>query len=169
MVNNKIKNVVLIYLLCQSAVYAEVVIPDVIKVPSGNTELLTLHATGEQIYQCVLKDNDYKWIVYPDAVLTDDQGQPVGAHSKGPSWQYKDGSRVTGRISQKTNEARNKAMPWLLVEAIDHKGTGLLSTVSYINRVNTQGGLEPILPCNGNHLGSEKRVAYTADYIFYAK
>ncbi|SJM91816.1 conserved hypothetical protein [Crenothrix polyspora] len=169
MVNNRLQCVLLMAVFSPLVIGAELVIPGVIQVPSGNTPLFTLHATGEQIYQCALKDKAYKWIVYPNALLMDEQGQKVGTHSKGPAWQYKDGSRVTGKISQKTDEPRDKAMPWLLIEAVDHKGSGLLSTVSYINRVNTQGGLEPMLPCDGNHLGSEKPVAYTADYIFYAR
>ncbi|WP_394754309.1 DUF3455 domain-containing protein [Crenothrix sp.] len=169
MVNNKIKCIVLIGLVCQRVIGAELVIPDVIKVPSGNTQLFTLHATGEQIYQCALKDDSYKWIVYPNAILLDEQGKQVGKHTKGPAWQYKDGSRVIGKISQKTDEARNKAMPWLLIEVVDHQGNGLLSTVSFINRVNTQGGLEPTQQCDANHLGTEKPASYTADYIFYAR
>ena len=41
--------------------------------------------------------------------------------------------------------------------------------VGFINRINTHGGLPPSSGCDANHLGTEKRVAYTADYIFYAK
>jgi hypothetical protein len=167
------KCVLLMGLVCQGAVAAGLVIPDVIpdviQVPTGNTPLFTLHATGEQIYQCALKEKAYKWIVYPNAVLMDEQGQKVATHSKGPAWQYKDGSRVTGKISQKTDGPRHKAMPWLLIAAVEHEGEGVLSKVSYINRVNTQGGVEPALPCDNNHLGTEKAVAYTADYIFYTR
>lgn len=156
-------------LFSQAAFAGQVVITDIIKVPAGNTELFTLHAKGEQIYQCVWKENSYQWIVSPDAALTDAKGETVGKHSKGPAWKYKDGSQVIGKITQKTEGARSQIMPWLLIEAVAYKGAGLLSTVSYINRVNTQGGLEPVLPCNNNHLGNEKPVAYTADYIFYGK
>lgn len=169
MVNNSIAYILLMGFACQNVIAAERVIPDVIKAPAGYTELFMLHATGEQIYQCVLKDNAYKWIVYPNAVLMDEQGQKVGKHSKGPTWQYQDGSQIIGKITQKTDEARNKAMPWLLIEVVDHKGAGLLSTVSYVNRVNSQGGLEPTMSCDNNHLGGEKPTAYTADYIFYGK
>jgi len=164
-----IKKVLVLGMLCQGFALAETTVPEVIKVPEGNTVLLTLQAKGEQIYQCALKENTYKWIVYPNALLIDAQGQAVGKHFKGPSWQYNDGSLVVGKISQKTDEPRHKAMPWLLIEAVDHKGAGLLSNVSYINRVNTQGGLEPTLACDSNHLGSEKPVPYTADYIFYVR
>lgn len=169
MVNNKLYCVLLMELVCHGAMAVETTIPSIIQVPAGNVKLVTLHATGEQIYQCVLKETAYKWIVSPKAVLMDEQGQHVGTHSKGPVWQHKDGSRVTGKISQKTDEPRHKAMPWLLIEVVDHKGEGVFSAVSYINRINTQGGLEPTSSCDNNHLGSEKAAAYTADYIFYAK
>jgi hypothetical protein len=45
----------------------------------------------------------------------------------------------------------------------------LFSGVSFINRVNTHGGLVPVSGCDSNHLGTEKRVAYSANYIFYTK
>jgi Protein of unknown function (DUF3455) len=167
MVKQAIKFAWGLFFLAQTTIAAELMLPTTIKVPQGNTELLVLHAKGEQIYQCALKEQAYKWIVYPNAILLDAKGNRVGTHNKGPSWHYKDGSTVIGKIIQKTDEPREKAMPWLLIEATSHKGEGLLSTVSYINRVNTQGGLQPIKPCDSNHLGSEKAVQYEADYIFY--
>jgi hypothetical protein len=39
--------------------------------------------------------------------------------------------------------------------------------VSYIQRVNTTGGLAPVEP--GEEPGEEARVPYTADYYFYRK
>jgi hypothetical protein len=50
-----------------------------------------------------------------------------------------------------------------------HKGQGLLSNVDFINRIDTHGGLAPESGCDANHPGAEKRVPYSADYVFYAK
>ena len=105
----------------------------------------------------------------PDAKLFDEEGKLVGNHSAGPLWEYKEGSRVVGRVVNKIDRAPGKAISWLLVEVVSHQGDGLFSSVSFINRVNTHGGLPPSSGCNANHSGSEKRVAYTADYIFYGK
>ncbi len=150
--------------------YAEYSIPDAIRVPAGNNAILTVHAKGDQIYQCVLNKDEYSWqLQAPDAKLFDEQGHVVGNHYSGPIWEYKEGSRVVGKVVKKIDKTPESAISWLLVEIIGHKGNGLFSNVSYINRINTHGGLPPLSGCDANHLGGEKRVAYTADYIFYAK
>ncbi len=111
----------------------------------------------------------YSWqLQAPDAKLFDAQGQIVGDHYVGPVWEYKEGSRVVGRELNKIDVAPDSSISWLLVEVVAHKGDGLFSDVRFINRINTHGGLSPVSGCDSNHLGTEKRVAYTADYIFYA-
>jgi len=72
-------------------------------------------------------------------------------------------------VLNKIDIAPDSSISWLLVEVVTHKGNGLFSEVSFINRINTHGGLPPMSGCDSNHLGSEKRMAYTADYIFYTK
>ncbi|MDO9169923.1 MAG: DUF3455 domain-containing protein [Methylobacter sp.] len=165
-----IKKIVILSLMLQGAAYAETVIPEQIKVPQGYSPMLTVHAKGDQIYQCSLNQGEYAWtMLAPDAKLFDEEGKLVGNHSAGPLWEYKEGSRVVGRVVNKIDKAAGKAISWLLVEVVSHQGDGLFSDVSFINRVNTHGGLPPSSGCTANHLGSEKRVAYTADYIFYGK
>jgi hypothetical protein len=104
----------------------------------------------------------------PDALLYDDHYQVVGKHYSGPVWEYKEGSLVVGRVVKKIEVSPDTAISWLLVEVVSHKGNGFFSIVRYINRINTIGGLTPLSGCNSNHLGSEKRVPYTADYVFYS-
>lgn len=148
---------------------AEESIPDALKVPDGNKAVLTVHAKGDQVYQCIAKAEEYTWqLLKPDAELFDGQGQLLGYHSAGPAWQYKDGSRVVGKAVNKVERAPLASIPWLLIEAVEHEGQGEFGKVKYIQRINTQGGLPPLSVCNANHLGSEKRIAYTADYVFYA-
>ena len=170
MVNTMIKKIVILSVLLQGAVHAEAVIPKQIKVPEGYSPILTVHAQGAQIYQCALKQGEYTWeTLAPDAKLFDDEGKIVGNHTAGPVWEYKEGSRVVGRVVNKVDKAPDTAISWLLVEVVSHQGDGLFSGVDFINRINTHGGLPPTSGCNANHLGGEKRVAYTADYIFYAQ
>lgn len=170
MVNAMIKKIVMLSAMLQGAAYAEAVIPGQIKVPEGYSPVLTVHAKGDQIYQCTVNNGEYAWETQaPDAKLFDGQGHIVGNHTAGPLWEYKEGSRVVGRVVNKIDMTQGKAIAWLLVEVVSHKGDGLFSNVSYINRINTQGGLPPTSGCNANHLGGEKRVAYTADYVFYGK
>lgn len=148
---------------------AELSIPEQIQVPAGYSPIVTVHAKGDQIYQCTVNKSVYSWQTQaPDARLYDEQGQIVGNHTAGPIWEYKEGSRVQGRVVSKLDRAPEEAISWLLVEVVAHKGNGLFSNVSFINRINTHGGLPPLSGCDANHLGAEKRSGYTADYIFYA-
>ncbi|PPK71798.1 uncharacterized protein DUF3455 [Methylobacter tundripaludum] len=170
MVNVMIKKILILSVMLQGAVHAEVSTPEQIKAPAGYSPVLTAHAKGDQIYQCALNKGEYAWETQaPDAKLFDAKGNIVGNHSAGPLWEYKEGSRVVGRVVNKVDMAPGKAISWLLVEVVSHQGDGLFSNVDFINRVNTQGGLPPAAGCDANHLGGEKRVAYTADYVFYAK
>ncbi|MDI1279482.1 DUF3455 domain-containing protein [Methylobacter sp.] len=165
-----IKKILILWVMSQGAAYAEVSIPEQIKVPAGYSPVLTVHAKGDQIYQCSLNKGEYAWETQaPDAKLFDAQGKIVGNHTAGPLWEYKEGSRVVGRVVKKIDMAPGSAIAWLLVEVVSHKGDGLFSNVSFINRINTHGGLPPSSGCDANHLGGEKRIAYTADYVFYSK
>ncbi len=170
MVNAMIKKILILSVMLQGAVYAAASIPEQIRVPQGYSPVLTTHAKGDQIYQCALNKGEYSWETQaPDAKLFDGQGNIVGNHTAGPLWEYKEGSRVVGRVVNKIDMTPGAAISWLLVEVVSHKGDGLFSNVSFINRINTHGGLPPASGCDANHLGSEKRVAYTADYVFYGK
>jgi hypothetical protein len=164
------KKLVLLGVFLPAIVCAEVSIPEQLKPPVGNSPILTVNAKGDQIYQCSLNDSLYSWqLRAPDAKLLDNQGQVVGNHYAGPIWEYKDGSQVVGRVLNKIDVAPESSISWLLVEIVSHKDKGLFSGVNFINRINTHGGLAPVSGCDSNHLGTEKRVAYTADYIFYTK
>jgi Protein of unknown function (DUF3455) len=159
-----------LFTLCYRLALAETAIPDAIKVPGGNKSLLTVHAKGDQIYLCVLDAGVYAWKWQaPDAKLFDSQNQTlVGSHGVGPSWEYRDGSSAKAKVIQKADAPDKANVPWLLLEVTQHKGQGLLAQASYIQRINTQGGVSPISACDTNHLGTERRVYYSADYVFYS-
>jgi hypothetical protein len=170
MVNAMIKKTLILWVMLQGVAYAGVSIPEQIKVPAGYSPVLTVHAKGDQIYQCTVNKGEYSWETQaPDAKLFDGRGNIVGNHTAGPLWEYKEGSQVVGKVLKKIDMAPGSSIAWLLVEVVSHKGDGLFSNVSYINRINTHGGLAPSSGCDANHLGGEKRVPYTADYVFYGK
>src|SRR5205823_1188527 len=106
------------------------------------------HATGFQIYVC-RPDAGGKpgWTLKaPEAELFDEQGNGIGKHFGGPTWQLNDGSQITGRMVAKVDAPDAKAIPWLLVAVISNSGKGSLSRVTSIQRVNTVSGLPPGLP-----------------------
>jgi Protein of unknown function (DUF3455) len=165
------KIILLMQFCCTAAIAGDMAIPDAIKVPEGNTMLLTVHAIGDQVFHCVVQKGVYSWKWHsPEAKLYDTQNQAiVGSHEAGPSWTLKDGSSMKAKVIQKVDAPEKSAAPWLLLEAREHKGVGLLSQTDYVQRINTQGGISPLASCDPNHLGAEKRVAYRADYVFYGK
>lgn len=143
---------------------------EAIKAPAGNSAYLTLHAKGDQIFHCVLKTGAYNWKWHaPDAKLYDKQNALVGSHGAGPSWTHKDASSINAKVIQKIDAPNKTNTPWLLLEVTGHKGGGVLAQARYLQRINTQGGVAPLSGCDANHLGTEKRVPYTADYSFYNK
>ena len=118
-------------------------VPDSIQAPAGEELILMARATGFQIYVC-RPDADGKpaWTLKaPEAELFDEQGKSIGKHFGGPTWQLNDGSQITGKMAAKVDAPDPKAIPWLLVTVTGHSGSGKLSGVTSIQRVNTVGGL----------------------------
>lgn len=146
-------------------------VPDSIKAPSDQRLVLQGHATGDQIYICQSSsggDTGFAWVLSaPDARLTDDEGKEVAKHFAGPTWQSTDGSQVKGKVVSQTTPGPD-SIPWLLLIATDHNGTGVMSEVRTIQRLNTTGGRAPTSGCDAQHQGEKARVNYTADYYFYA-
>ena len=46
-------------------------------------------------------------------------------------------------------------------------GAGAMNGVSYIQRVNTKGGVAPTAVCDAGSASKRMTVAYEADYVFY--
>jgi hypothetical protein len=61
------------------------------------------------------------------------------------------------------------AIPWLLVTVTGHSGSGKLSGVTSIQRVNTVGGLAPTTECSQSSGELEFKSSYSADYYFYRR
>ncbi len=172
MCNKIVFSIVFLAQLCFGVAKAvDVAIPDAIKVPEGNSVYLTVHAKGDQIFHCVLKTGEYFWKWHaPEAKLYDVKDQAlVGSHGAGPSWMHKDGSSVIAKVIQKIDAPDKASAPWLLLEVTEHQRDGELAKASYIQRISTQGGVAPSSGCDNNHLGSERWVRYSADYVFYSK
>jgi hypothetical protein len=143
-------------------------VPADIKVPNGNVPFLLGHATGTQNYTCqrTSTGSDFAWIlVAPAATLFDAKGKEIMTHYAGPTWEARDGSKVVGaRVAGAT--VSSSAIPWLLLSATLTK-PGVLTHTTYIQRVNTTGGLAPTGGCDEAHLGAASNVPYTSDYYFF--
>ena len=148
--------------------------PDVsekINAPAGENVVLLAHASGSQIYVCQPgTDGKLAWTLKaPDAELRDQHGAVIGRHYAGPTWKDNDGSEVRGKAVGKVDSPEPDSIPWLLVTATGHSGSGILSAVTSIQRVHTKGGVAPAAAaCNASKQNGEVKSSYTADYYFYA-
>jgi hypothetical protein len=146
-------------------------LPQAIRAPAGERLVLRTHASGVQIYACAAAaDGRLQWTLKaPDAELRDARGRLIIHHFAGPAWKHNDGSEVTARVVARSDAPDQESVPWLLLEAVSHAGNGVLTPVTHIQRVHTHGGLPPpAAECTAAKQSSEARMAYTADYYFYA-
>jgi hypothetical protein len=144
-------------------------VPQQLQPPAGEQLVLQLHAKGYQVYTCKEGVSQYEWVLKaPDAQLFDKDGKPFGKHFAGPSWEANDGSRVSGQMVAAVPSPDADSIPWLLVKVLSHEGTGVLSAVNFIQRLNTKGGKAPSSGCDESHAAREIRAPYSADYLFYA-
>jgi hypothetical protein len=134
-----------------------------LQVPQGNE--VAFHAFGEgvQIYRW----DGTAWIfVAPQAVLFADAGHDgvVGIHFGGPTWESLSGSKVVGTVVDHCTPDPD-AIPWLLLTAASTEEPGIFEHLTYVQRLNTVGGIAPAGP--GAFIGQVARVPYTSDYFFY--
>ena len=149
-----------------SAAAAETLLPDAIAAP-GETIALAVHAEGAQIYDCKAgADGKLAWAFRePIATLLAD-GKTVGRHYAGPNWEHSDGSAVTGKVAGSAPGAAPNDIPWLKLEVVSRRGSGILTGVTTVQRINTSSGKFQG-PCD--KAGAYRSVPYSADYVFLRK
>jgi Protein of unknown function (DUF3455) len=145
-------------------------VPEKLSAPASEEVILQAHATGSQIYVCQAgADQKLAWVFKaPEAELLDAQNVAIGKHYAGPAWKSNDGSEVVGKVIARQDAPEASAIPWLLLTATNHTGSGILSGVTSIQRIHTKGGQPPASGCDDSHRGAETKIAYSADYYFYA-
>ena len=132
---------------------------------------LVLHATGVQKYTC--QANGTWLFTDPEATLFKTNGapKPVGSHflnfaTGRPVWQFKDGSSVEAARTQSASGGAGN-IAWLLLQAVDTTSGAdgdRLSRTTWIQRLNTSGGVAPAGTCTP---GATIAVPYSADYFFW--
>jgi hypothetical protein len=152
--------------LLVSARAAEAPLPDVIAAP-GETIVLSVHAEGAQVYECkAAADGKLAWAFRePIATLLAD-GKTVGRHYAGPNWEHSDGSAVVGKAIGNAPGATPDDIPWLKLEVTSRRGSGILTGVTTVLRINTKGGK---LDGACDKAGTLRSAPYSADYVFLRK
>lgn len=143
-------------------------VPTTLVPPPGNTLSSVFKAKGVQVYGCT----DAKWtLIEPAATLTGLALNPVkvasALHFRGPSWQSPDdGSLVEGTSPVPAPSTTPNSIPQLLVTAKTSRGPGVFGDVTFIQRLNTVGGVAPAAACTA---GTTTAVSYQAVYRFFKK
>lgn len=152
-------------------VYSQANLPAAVQVPVGNKVALETVGVGDITYQCKAKKDvagQFEWVFMgPAAALNDRKGVQIGKYYGPPAtWENKDGSKITGtQVAIAPSSAGN--IPNQLVKASPASGEGVMVGISYIQRVNTVGGVAPSGICGASNTGAREVVEYQADYIFY--
>jgi hypothetical protein len=161
--------------------------PDTIQAPPGHEVFLVGHAVGSQNYICLPLQppaTGSDWVLFaPQATLFDDDGHQIVTHFASPTqpagdtsnplatWQGNDNSSVWA-TREKSLDSPGGSIPWLLLKAVastqGKAGGHTLTQTTYIQRVNTTGGVKPATGCASSlDAGNKNFVPYTADYFFY--
>jgi hypothetical protein len=165
-------------------------VPGQLQVPEGNVPFLIGHAFGTQDYVCAASGSGVAFVLTtPEAVLFDNPARRVVNHFFSPNpveggtiratWQStRDSSVFWGKVTNTATSLTDPefvardAIAWLLVSqagVLDGVGGGTtLSVATFVQRVNTVGGLAPSIGCNSPaDIGHTAFVPYEADYVFY--
>jgi hypothetical protein len=161
-------------------------VPGNLEVEAGNVPYLMMHAVGTQNHICLPRASGtgLGWTFFgPQATLTDAAGQQFATHflSGNPieggtpraTWQHSRDTSATWALATATSLDSNYvaagAIPWLRLQVVGFQdgpsGGYKLSHTTFIQRVNTAGGLAPTTDCPT--IGAKLLVPYEADYVFY--
>lgn len=142
-------------------------IPASLAVPAGHAVAFRLEASGVQIYDCRADARGFAWVFRaPEATLHNHGGKVKGAHYAGPTWSSRGGLVVGAKVAGTV--VNSSAIPWLLLRATANEGTGPMAAVTFIQRIDTQGGLAPATGCDADHADAVAQVDYTATYAFFS-
>ena len=173
-------------------------VPANIKAPAGNEVYFVGHGVGTQNYVCLPSATGVAFTLFtPEATLLSDDGKQITTHFFSPNpfeqntnpavsaagtiratWQHsRDTSTVWGQVKPGNSSSdpgfvAPNAIAWLLVTVVgaDNGPTGgdALAETTFIQRLNTSGGLAPSTGCGSpTDVGHLAFVPYTADYFFY--
>jgi len=140
--------------------------PPAIAAP-GETVVATFHAEGAQVYECKAgADGKLAWAFRePIATLLLD-GKTVGRHYAGPNWEHSDGSAVVGKVVANAPGKTAGDIAWLKLDVTARRGSGTLTGVTTVQRINTQGGVH-IGACD--KAGAFHSAPYATEYVFLRK
>jgi hypothetical protein len=161
--------------------------PDLQPVPAGNKVFLKGAAIGTQNYICLPSGPGFAWTFFgPQATLFKDDDKQIITHFLSPNPDERGTARATWQHSRDTSTVwamqidfssdpdfvELDAIPWLLLKVVGTEpgptGGDRLTKTTFIQRLNTSGGIAPSSGCVlSTDVGQKALVPYEADYFFY--
>jgi len=143
-------------------------VPHALAPPAGNVVALVLVASGDQNYECRATNGKYAWAATrPQIRLYALDHRLVGHHDDRDVWKYEDGSQVSAKLVVQVAAITPDSISQALFRATSASTPGVLSGVTYIQRVHTIGGQTPTRSCDGASAGIQHKTGYSADYVFF--
>jgi hypothetical protein len=164
-------------------------VPDQLRVLAPNKAFLVGHAVGTQNYVCLPSGATFAWTLFtPQATLFNDDGKQVITHFFSPNpfengairatWQFRDTSTFWGVVTDSADSSTDPkfvkpgAVAWLKLAFGGSQdgptGGDRLTGTTFVQRVNTVGGVAPSTGCAAAaDIGKKAFVPYRADYFFY--
>jgi hypothetical protein len=167
-------------------------------VEPGDSVFFVGHGVGTQNYVCLPTAAGVAYQLFtPEATLFSSEGRQLTTHFFSPNLNPKSDQdakelgaiRATWEDSQDSSTVWAKAIAqanfmtdptfvdkdaiaWVLLEVVGARegttGGGKLTDTTFIQRLNTVGGVAPATGCaSAADIGTEAFVPYTADYFFY--
>jgi hypothetical protein len=160
-------------------------VPTGLEVLAPNVAFLLGRGVGTQNYACQPTDllGHVAWTLFtPQATLFSDEREQLITHFSSPNpveggvvrvtWQDSQDTSSVWALGVKAATVKSTAIPWVKLQVVGAKdgpnGGDTLSGTTFIQRVNTEGGLAPKTGCDTlNDAGHKAFIPYTADYFFY--
>lgn len=135
-------------------------LPGAVRLPSGAQVTKVERMTGVQVYTCT----DGTWTFTEPRAL----GRSL-THSRGPVWQSKRDGSLVGAAKLAGAPSRPGSIELLLLRANRNEGTGELSDVDFVQRLDTRGGTPESArfpACTPELQGQTRESRYRATYTF---
>ena len=160
-------------------------VPPGLEVPAPNQAFLLGRGVGTQNYVCqpLNQLGRVGWVLFtPQATLFDDQEGQLTSHFFSPNPNEAGVVRATWRDSRDSSTVWARAtasatvdphaIAWVLLQVVGTQvgptGGDTFTETTFIQRLNTRGGLAPATGCDVlSDAGHKAFVPYTADYFFY--
>jgi len=159
-------------------------VPPGLEVPAPNQAFLLGRGVGTQNYICQPSDSlgQVAWTLFtPEATLFTDQQEQLTTHFFSPNpvegivratWEDSADTSIVWARAIASATVDPTAIAWVLLQAaatqVGPTGGDTLSHTTFVQRLNTKGGLAPATGCDRlPDVGRKAFVPYTADYFFY--